>query len=195
MSQEGDKWKKLSKRVFSVVKSGESQNGGNEKGDNKDRPHTSASDSPTHKCCFVHLNLDTRPNLQGTYVLWFQSRIAVLLQCHSLEIQDLNNSTQHLAVPQRDSSLQINGYLVEYFVTSSFPFTTVSRVWQDSIGCSFRHKPLHLSTLEKSEHSPSVGKAWLHNVRRDSPSWLRQVTRGRLHSLVSVHYQTNRDSL
>lgn len=31
-----------------VVKCGESQNGGNKKGDNKDRPHTSASDSLTH---------------------------------------------------------------------------------------------------------------------------------------------------
>lgn len=115
---------------LSVMKCGESQNGGIKKGDNKDRPHTSASDSPTHKCCFVHWNLDTRPNLQGTYVLWFKSRIAVIIMplWDSLEIQDLNNATQHLAVPLKHSSLQLSGYLVEYFITSYFPFTTANPI-------------------------------------------------------------------
>lgn len=115
---------------LSVVKCdcGESRNGGNKKGDNKDRPHTSASDSPTHKCCFVHLILDTRPNLQSTYVLWFKSRIAVIILplWDSLEIQGLNNSIQYLALPQKDSSLQLSGYLVEYFITYSFPFATAN---------------------------------------------------------------------
>lgn len=117
---------------LSVVKCerGESWNGGNKKGDNKDRPHTSASDSPTHKCCFVHLNLDTRPNLQSTYVLWFKSCIAVIILplWDSLEIQGLNNSIQYLALPQKDSSLQLSGYLVEYFITSSFPFATANPI-------------------------------------------------------------------